>query len=59
VPQISALVELLLGYPVTPAIKALVAHVANDAGFLRTAPPLVDLPEVDARALIAAFERLG
>lgn len=59
VPQISALVDLLLGYPVTPAIKVLVAHVTNDPEFLRTAPPLVDVPDVDARALIAAFKRLG
>jgi 4-hydroxy-tetrahydrodipicolinate synthase len=58
VPGIVALVDLLLGYPVTPAIKALVAHVARDPGYLRTAPPLVDLPDADARTLAAALDRL-
>ncbi len=59
VPRVAALVDLLLGYPVTPAIKALVAHVTGDAEFLRTAPPLVDLPETAARTLVTAFEQLG
>ena len=58
VPGVAALVDLLLAYPVTPAVKALVAHVANDAEFLRTAPPLVDLPDAHARTLAAAFDRL-
>jgi len=59
VPQVAALVDLLLAYPVTPAIKALVAHVTRDAEFLRTAPPLVDLPDAAVRTLVAAYERLG
>ena len=37
-PRVAALVDLLLGYPVTPAIKGLVAHVTGDAEFLRSAP---------------------
>jgi 4-hydroxy-tetrahydrodipicolinate synthase len=59
VPALSAFVDLLLRYPVTPAIKALVAHVSGDAGFVRTAPPLRDLPAADARTLVEAYERLG
>ncbi len=57
-PAISALVDLLLGYPVTPAIKALVAHVSRDPEYRRTAPPLVDLPDAAARTLAAALDRL-
>ncbi len=58
VPAISALVDLLLRYPVTPGIKALVAHVSGDPAYRRAAPPLVDLPESDARTLAAAYDRL-
>jgi 4-hydroxy-tetrahydrodipicolinate synthase len=58
IPAISALVELLLRYPVTPGIKALVAHVSRDPEYRRAAPPLVDLPDADARTLVAAFDRL-
>jgi 4-hydroxy-tetrahydrodipicolinate synthase len=59
VPAVSALVDLLLRYPVTPAIKALVAHVSNDAAYARSAPPLDDLEESAARTLVAAYERLA
>jgi len=59
VPAISALVDLLLRYPVTPAIKALVARVSRDPAYLRTAPPLVDVPETDSRVLVDALARLG
>jgi 4-hydroxy-tetrahydrodipicolinate synthase len=55
---ISALVDLLLRYPVTPGIKALVAHVENDDAFLRTAPPLLPLPQAGRDALVRAFEAL-
>ena len=57
-PGLSALVDLLLRFPVTPGIKALVAHVTRDAGFARTAPPLEPLQDIDASALFAAFEAL-
>jgi len=59
VPDVSALVDLLLRYPVTPAIKALVAHASRDPEYRRTAPPLVELPEADARTLVAALDRLS
>jgi len=57
-PGLSALVDLLLRFPVTPGIKALVAHVTRDPGFARAAPPLETLNESDAAALVAAFEAL-
>jgi len=57
-PRLSALVELLLTYPVTPGIKALVAHVTRDQHYARPAPPLRTLPEGDAATLVAAFEAL-
>jgi 4-hydroxy-tetrahydrodipicolinate synthase len=57
-PAISALVDLLLRYPVTPGIKALVAHVSGDDAYLRTAPPLLPLSGDGRDALIRAFEAL-
>lgn len=59
VPAISALVELLLRWPVTPGVKALVAHRYRDDGYLAVAPPLV-AADADARAaLAAAFDALS
>jgi 4-hydroxy-tetrahydrodipicolinate synthase len=57
-PGLSALVDLLLTFPVTPGVKALVAHVARDQRYARAAPPLRTLSETDAAALVAAFEAL-
>jgi 4-hydroxy-tetrahydrodipicolinate synthase len=57
-PGLSALVDLLLTLPVTPGIKALVAHVTRDQRYARAAPPLRSLSEPDAAALVAAFEAL-
>jgi 4-hydroxy-tetrahydrodipicolinate synthase len=54
-PGITALVDLLLQYPVTPGVKALVAHVRDDPAFRRVAPPLSDLPASDAARLVDAF----
>ena len=57
-PALSALVELLLKFPVTPGIKALVAYVARDQGYALAAPPLRTLPDSEAATLVAAFEML-
>ena len=57
-PGLSALVDLLLQYPVTPSIKAVVAHVTQDDNYARAAPPLVTLGGADAAKLVAAFEAL-
>ena len=58
VPEISRLVELLLQYPVTPAVKALVAHRYRDEGFLATAPPLQPAAAAARVALGAALDLL-
>lgn len=57
-PGLSALVDLLLRFPVTPGIKALVAHVTGDAAYARAVAPLQSMPQADAAALVAAFESL-
>ena len=43
-PTISELVEVVLKYPVTPAVKALVAHRSGDEGWTRVRAPLVSTP---------------
>jgi 4-hydroxy-tetrahydrodipicolinate synthase len=57
-PKINALVDLLLQFPVTPGVKALVAHVRGDREYARAAPPLVDLPATDAKRLMDAFDAM-
>jgi 4-hydroxy-tetrahydrodipicolinate synthase len=58
VPGIGALVDLVLRYPVTPAVKALVAHRYGDDGFLAAAPPL-EPADAAARAVLGeALDRL-
>lgn len=57
--RVSALVERLLRYPVTPAIKAIVAHRARDPEFLRCAPPLDAVPSEVAAELVAAYATLA
>ena len=58
-PALSALVDLVSKYPVTPAVKALVAHGSGDQDYARAAPPLRTLPKDDAAMLAAAFEALN
>jgi len=58
VPAVAALVDLVLEFPVTPAVKALVAHRAGDEGYLRTAPPLVPAEPAARARLAAAFDAL-
>ena len=58
VPGVSALVEVLLRHPVTPGVKALVAHRYGDDGFLATAPPLLPVDASVRAELAAAFDRL-
>jgi 4-hydroxy-tetrahydrodipicolinate synthase len=57
-PGISALVDLLLRHPVTPGVKALVAHRFRDDAFLAVAPPLVPVDAATRSELAAAFDRL-
>jgi 4-hydroxy-tetrahydrodipicolinate synthase len=57
-PPLSALVDALLGFPVTPGVKALAAHVRGDDGLARVAPPLEPLRTDDVAKLVAAFEAM-
>ena len=58
VPGIAALVETLLRHPVTPGVKALVAHRYRDDAFLATAAPLLPVDAATRAELAAAFDRL-
>jgi 4-hydroxy-tetrahydrodipicolinate synthase len=58
VPAVDALVDLVLEFPVTPAVKALVAHRTGDEAYLRTAPPLVPAEPAARMRLAAAFDAL-
>jgi len=55
---ISRLVELVLKYPVTPAVKALVAHRTGDAAWLNVRPPLVPISVSDAAAIGAGYDAI-
>ena len=55
---IAELVDLLLRYPVTPGVKALVAHRFRDDAYLAVAPPLVPADPAARAALAAAFDAL-
>ena len=56
--RIAPLVEAVLKYPVTPAIKAMLAHRARDEAWLTTRAPLVDLGKADARRLGQTYDTL-
>lgn len=50
--------HLIATYPMTAALKELIAHRLNDAGWRTVRPPLVTLREAPARALVEGFARL-
>jgi len=52
------LVEEVLKFPVTPAVKALVAHSQNDPAWLKVRPPLVALSEMEAAQVADAYRRI-
>jgi 4-hydroxy-tetrahydrodipicolinate synthase len=56
--RIPPLVAELLKYPVTPAIKAVVAHRAQDDAWMATRPPLVDLGKAEAKRLCHTYDTL-
>jgi len=58
-PTINAMVDALLAFPVTPGIKALVAHVTADRGYLHTAPPLRSLDEAQRSRLVERWQALA
>jgi 4-hydroxy-tetrahydrodipicolinate synthase len=57
-PLIVPLVDLIVSYPVMPAVKTLVAHIHGDDEFIRMRAPLVDLPQADRLALVRAYEEI-
>src|ERR1700741_301635 len=57
-PQVIELVNDLLQFPVTPAVKALLAYRLNDPAWLTLRPPLVALTEKEAVRLTDAYRRL-
>jgi 4-hydroxy-tetrahydrodipicolinate synthase len=59
-PRIHRLVEALLSVPVTPAVKAMVAHRTGDPAWLVVRPPLMPIGAADARRLGGVLdEELG
>jgi 4-hydroxy-tetrahydrodipicolinate synthase len=57
-PLIVPLVDLIVSYPVLPAVKALVAHLHGDEAYVRMRAPLVDLQVGQRGALVAAYEAI-
>ncbi|RCS24849.1 dihydrodipicolinate synthase family protein [Phyllobacterium salinisoli] len=55
--RIRALVELVLRYPVVPAIKVLMAHMSGHAGWTSVRAPLVDANDA-ADTLISSFQAI-
>jgi 4-hydroxy-tetrahydrodipicolinate synthase len=56
--RIAALINEILKYPVTPAVKALLARHRNDAAWFNVRPPLVRLSNQGANELVAAYNRI-
>jgi 4-hydroxy-tetrahydrodipicolinate synthase len=56
--RINRLVDAVLGYPVVPAVKALVARRTRDDAWLTVRAPLVELLAADAEQLGSSYERL-
>lgn len=57
-PALCELVEAVIRTPVTPAVKALVAHVTGDAAWARTRAPLEPTPPATAAALAELHDRV-
>jgi 4-hydroxy-tetrahydrodipicolinate synthase len=56
--RIAAMINEILKYPVTPAVKALLARHRNDAAWFNVRPPLVRLSNQGANELVAAYNRI-
>jgi 4-hydroxy-tetrahydrodipicolinate synthase len=54
--RVGRLVEAVLRYPVTPAVKALVAHRTSDCTWLNVRPPLMPMGKADASTLSNDYE---
>ena len=56
--RVTDLVRAILKYPVTPAVKALLAHRSGNNQWLNTRPPLVRLSEEQVTELGATYDAL-
>ncbi len=57
-PGLTALVDAILHFPATSAVKALVAHVTGEPAWRAVRPPLSALSEAEAAGLAATYDRL-
>ena len=57
-PGLVALVDAILRFPATPAVKALVAHLSGDALWRAVRPPLSPLSEAEAAGLAGIYDRV-
>lgn len=55
-PRVTRIVDEILRHPVTPAVKALVAHRTGDPAWLRVGPPLMPLSTAEAERLAAVYD---
>jgi 4-hydroxy-tetrahydrodipicolinate synthase len=56
--RIIDLVNAVLKYPVTPAVKALIARQKNDDGWLNVRPPLTRVSSQQVNELASAWDRI-
>jgi 4-hydroxy-tetrahydrodipicolinate synthase len=56
--RIADLVNEVLKYPVTPAVKSLLARRMNDEGWLNVRPPLTRISGQHAEELASAYDRI-
>lgn len=56
--KVVRLVDMICSLPILPAVKALTAHVRNDAGYARMRPPVTDLDPVLAERAAAEFDAI-
>ena len=57
-PPIIELVNEILKFPVTPAVKALLAWLWNEEGWLNVRPPLTRISSQHANVLASAYDRI-
>jgi 4-hydroxy-tetrahydrodipicolinate synthase len=55
---LASLVDAIVRFPATSAVKALVAHVTGEAAWRAVRPPLTPLNETEANGLAAVYDRL-
>ncbi|MFK5979435.1 MAG: dihydrodipicolinate synthase family protein [Rhizobiaceae bacterium] len=58
-PAINKLVDTVLQFPVTAAIKTLVAHKYQTNDWRRATPPLVTISDTDCQTLKSAYDLVG